>query len=70
LIFSITLKTYLPIHIHVLSRDQEVPVKSLQLWEHFVRMDVYIYVGIFLKPAFFSPQRRLEAAEKNTHKFE
>lgn len=28
----------------------------------------YEYIGIFLKPAFFSPQRRLEAAKKNTYK--
>ena len=43
-------------------------MKSLQLWEHFLYTDVCMYVGMFLKPAFFSPQRRLEAAKENTNK--
>lgn len=38
-------------------------MNSLQLWEHFLYMNVYMYVSILLKLAFFSPQRRLEAVK-------
>lgn len=46
------LKTCLFIHFYVLSKNQEVSVNSLQLWEHFLYMNVYMYVSIFLKTAF------------------